>query len=351
MDRLYAAHAAAVTFYRAQLIRHEGPVGYLRDRGLGALVDRDRPWRVGYAPHAWTALVDHLRRRGFTAAETCAAGLARTTADGRVVDLFHDRILFPIRDLAGNTVAFIGRIWPPDGAPGPKYINSPDTPIYTKGQHLFGLDQQKDRAAAGWVPILVEGPADAVAVWLCYGGTGGTGFVAAATCGTAFTGTQAATIAGVPGAQRHGVVIAFDADQPGQDAADRVYRLLAPRVPAVSGVVLPAGTDPADLLPNGRLRDLLDAPARPYLHLLLRHRLDRLLDRYPRMLHEVDGRVAAARALAPLIAEEPPAAAVAATRDLIAHARLRLGPDGPRLAGDLLVSLTLATARHLEEIS
>src|SRR5439155_15521947 len=130
-----------------------------------------------------------------------------TSSRGRTVDMFHDRIVFPIADLLGHPIAFVGRIWPGGGPAAPKYLNSPDTAIYTKGQHLFGLHQQRDRVAAGWAPVLVEGPTDAVAVWLAYPRMGWDGLVAAAPCGTTVTPDQVRTLVAVPGARR-GVTVA-----------------------------------------------------------------------------------------------------------------------------------------------
>src|SRR5437588_1417161 len=122
--RLYAANTAAAAYFRAQLPRNEGPGNYLRRRGLAVLVDRDLPWRVGFAPRAWTALTDHLHRLGYTTDELLTAGLAIRGRDGRVHDLFRDRIVFPIRDHAGHTVAFIGRLWTEHAAADaiPKYL-------------------------------------------------------------------------------------------------------------------------------------------------------------------------------------------------------------------------------------
>src|SRR5579859_3617981 len=227
--RLYDAHETATAFYRAQLPRNDGPVNYLRDRGLGVLVDQDAPWRIGFAPRLWTGLTDHLHRRGFTNDDLIAAGLAVRGHDGRLRDRFRDRIIFPIRDQTGRTVAFIGRVWRPGAATDtlPKYLNSPDTPIYVKGRHLYGLAEQRDRIAAGWPPVLVEGPTDSIAVWLSYAHAGRTGLVGLAPCGTALTTTQIDTAVHLPGARRYGLAVAFDGDQAGRRAADRTYQLLA----------------------------------------------------------------------------------------------------------------------------
>lgn len=309
-------------------------------------MDDGQPWQVGFAPRRWTALAEHLSRRGFTRAELLTAGLIRISRTGRTVDTFRDRVVFPIRDGHGNAVAFIGRVWTARDAGDPtvpKYLNSPDTPIYRKGHHLFGLYQQRDRVAAGWPPVLVEGPADAVAVWLAFRDSPGPGLVAAAPCGVAVSREQAAAVLAVPGARRCGVTLAFDPDGPGRAAADRVFGLLSDAAPvSVRGAVLPSGTDPADLLrlPGGyrRLRGILRRGARPYLHLLLEHRLDRLRRRCPGLLSEVEGRVAFSRAVAPLIAACEPAETVAAVRHLAAYTG----------SAELVASLTAAVCEHIE---
>jgi DNA primase len=349
--RLYAAHAAAVTYYRAQLSRCEGPRAYLRERGLGAVVGRDAPWRVGYAPRSWTALTEHLRRQGFSTDELVAAGLAVRGQGTWVHDMFRDRIVFPIRDRAGHTVAFIGRIW--RDASAPKYLNSPDTSIYTKGRELFGRYEQRDRLAAGWPPVLVEGPADTLAVWLSYSRTGRTGLVGVAPCGTALTAAQLRTAVELPGARQLGLAVAFDGDEAGRKAADHAYALLAEHPGTrARGAVFAPGADPADLLRDragpARLRTILERQIQPLLHLILDHQLDRLLHRSPRLLYEVEGRLRLARALAPLIAEQPEAGAVAALRHLATQVRQRVDEDPERVVADTLRCLTTAVSAYLE---
>jgi DNA primase len=355
--RLYAAHAAAAAYYRSQLAHHRGPRDYLRGRGLGAVVDRDAPWRVGFAPPGWTALTDHLRQRGFGRRELVTAGLAVRGHGGGVFDLFRDRIVFPIRDRGGTVIAFIGRVWNPRTAEptAAKYLNCPDTPIYRKGRELFGRYEQRDRIAAGWPPVLVEGPADTLAVWLSYSRARPSGRVALAPCGTAVSGAQLRAAIDLPGARSHGLTVAFDADPAGQRAVDRAYRLLAEHPDVVArGAVFAPGADPADLAgdPEGRarLRAALSRGAQPLLHLVLDHRLDRALGRWPLLLHEIPGRLAIAGSLAPLIAEQPPAAAVAAL-DHVARTARRLTaghPDSPIAVSETIRCIALAVADHLE---
>jgi DNA primase catalytic core len=359
LDRLYAAHAAATTYYRAQLHRNHGPVNYLRERGLGVVVDREPPWRIGFAPRAWTALGDHLRRHGFTDDELLRGGLAFRSREGRVLDLFRDRIMFPIRDIDGRTVGFTARIWHPPSAGDPeppKYLNSPDTPSYRKGQVLFGLHEQRDRITSGYPPVVVEGPTDALAIWSAYNGASRTGLVAVATCGTSVTADQLDIVANLPGARRYGIAAAFDGDDAGHKAAERTHTLLTAHHPDIvaRGIQFAAGADPGDLAaqPDGRarLRVALQRNAEPLVDLLIDHRVEAMLNRRPQLLHEVEGRVLLARALAPLIADQKPAAVAAAVAHVgdLAVARAAGTPEGLSAAADTVHCLTSAVIDHLE---
>lgn len=349
-QRLYAAHTAAASFYRAQLRRCDTAAGYLRGRGLGALVTREYPWRVGYAPPGWRALTEHLLAGGFTGDELLAAGLCARAPSGRLYDLFRDRVVFPIRDTSGQVLAFIGRP-PADAVPDgvPKYLNSPDTAIYDKGALLFGLAEQADRVAAGWPPVLVEGPIDTIAVWLSYARTGPPGRVGLAPCGTALTAGQVATAAALPGARHGGLTVAFDGDEAGRKAADRAFTLLGEH-PCLNawGVEMPAGDDPGALVgdPAGRarLRYLLGRGSARLLHLVLEHRLDRWLRRSPRLLAEIEGRWMYAQAVAPQLASRPAPEIMAAVEHLWRRAAALAGPEP---AGELLHALSLAVVEKI----
>ncbi|WP_030487974.1 toprim domain-containing protein [Micromonospora chokoriensis] len=308
--RLLAAVEAAVNYYRAQLKDADGPRAYLAERGLGVVVQREWPWRVGYAPPGWSSLTRHLLAGGFAAEELVGAGLSTRTRGepDRLIDVFRDRIVFPVRDPVGHGVAFLGRASPGAGDGVPKYINSPETAIYNKGRLLFGVAEQQDRLNDRWMPVLVEGPADVLAVWLSYSRSRRSGAVALAPCGTMLTHDQAAILRKLPGAAR-GIVAAFDADPAGRGAVDRAWQLL--RQQRLPGPLLAAefnaGADPADLLrrPNGQaqLRAALQRRARPMLDTVVDHRLARLIERHPRLLEDIDGRCAAVRVLAPLLFE------------------------------------------------
>ncbi|MFG1940327.1 toprim domain-containing protein [Micromonospora tulbaghiae] len=344
-ERLIAAVEAAVTYYRDKLPHADGPRAYLVGRGLGVLVEREWPWRVGYAPLGWNSLTRHLRAAGFSDYELVGAGLSTSTRAGRLIDVFRDRIVFPVRDPAGHAVAFLGRAGPSagDGDSVPKYINSPATAIYDKGRLLFGMAEQQERLDARWMPVLVEGPADVLAVWLSYARSGRPGAVALAPGGTMLTNYQAGMLRELPGAAE-GIVAAFDADPAGREAVDRAWQLL--RQPRPPGPLMlaefAAGVDPADLLrrPNGRaqLRAALQRRARPMFDAVVDHRLARLVERHPRLLEDIDGRCAAVRALVPLLYE-------AASRD----EAVRLGRRIVDLTGAGVDTVAIAAVAHLED--
>ncbi|MBQ1053500.1 toprim domain-containing protein [Micromonospora sp. C32] len=341
--RLIVAVEAAVTYYRNQLAHADGPRAHLASRGLGVVVQREWPWRVGYAPPGWSSLTRHLRSVGLTDDELVGAGLSNATRAGRLIDVFRERIVFPVRDPAGRAVAFLGRAGPGTGDGVPKYINSPETAIYNKGRLLFGMAEQQERLDARWTPVLVEGPADVLAVWLSYAKSGRPGAVALAPGGTMLTNHQAGMLRELPGAAE-GIVAAFDADPAGRDAVDRAWQLLRqPRPPGPLSVAeFAAGADPADLLrrPHGRaqLRAALQRRARPMLDAVVDHHLARLVERHPRLLEDIDGRCAAVRALVPLLYE-------AASRD----EAIRLGRRIVDLTGAGVDTVAIAAVAHLED--
>ncbi len=193
-------------------------------------------------------------------------------------------------------VAFVGQA--PTGAPPgvPKYLNSPATDLYTKADVLFGLSQGSSALAVGALPVLVEGPLDALAVTTATGGA----CVGLAPCGTALTGAQVRALAAVVDLRARGVVVATDADGPGRSAAVRAYDLLAPVTVRLTAADLPAGSDPAEHLARRgpvALTGALTTLARPLLDAVVEARVAAWGDR----LRWVEGRVGAARDLAPLL--------------------------------------------------
>ncbi len=198
-------------------------------------------YRPGYAPDGWTGLVTHLRRQGVTDEEMLAAGVAATASTGRLIDRFRDRVVFPITH-EGQILGFVGRRNPTyadDGRHGPKYLNTPDTPLFHKGAQLFTTGESIGDAT----PVLVEGPMDAIAVAVATHGRA----IGVAPLGTSLTDDQAARLQTLG----RNPVVATDADRAGQAAAERDYWVLASRGIDARHARLPRGCDPAGLVAAG----------------------------------------------------------------------------------------------------
>jgi DNA primase len=294
-SRLVAAHAEAVGFYHRALV--ESPDGrtaraYLSSRGVDrAVAER---FQLGWAPGgSWEALVGHLRGKGFRPEELTEAGLARTGARG-LRDAFHARVLFPIFDVAGDPVAFGGRLLDVDEGRGPKYVNTAETPIWHKGRALYALNWAKSEIVKAGFAVVVEGYTDVIA---CH--QAGVP-QAVATCGTALRAEHFKLLGRFTGR----IVLAFDADAAGGRAAGRgVAELVAAPEASLSAHVLtmPAGLDPAEYV--GRyggeaFRELVEA-AQP----LVRWWLDWKLATFD--LSQPEGKVRAARELVPLLRSVP----------------------------------------------
>jgi DNA primase catalytic core len=228
---------------------------------LGDDLALDPRFSPGYAPNRFTGLVDHLRRQGASDDELLAAGLAKQASTGRLIDVFRDRLMLPIYGPSGDIHGFIGRRNPnltdTDPYAGPKYLNTRETDLFTKGAQLFGLHEGRDAVAHGATPVLVEGPLDAIAVTLATGGT----HVGVAPLGTAFTDAQADQLTPFIGAGRPGVTVATDADRAGQQAAARAYWQLTARGDNPQHVLMAEGADPAQLFEVGGAQSVRDALA------------------------------------------------------------------------------------------
>jgi DNA primase len=298
--RLLAVHAAAAEFYTHQLHRSWVPA-YLQRRALDAALDPDCPWQVGYAPKAWTALVDHLHDAGYPDTVLEASGLAIRARTGHLVDRFRDRLTLPITDPTGHVIAFLARAHPNAAPTTPRYLNSPTTDVYDKTHTLYGLAPATTAARAGAVPTLSEGPLDAIAIQTATGER----CAPVALCGTALTPSQAHLIAQLSAAaQTTTPVVALDADTAGHAARENTYHQLRTLGLTPAAAALPEGTDPADLLRAAgpaRLAAAVTATTHPLVDDLVQHRLEEWKPR----LHWVEGRVGALRAVAPLIRDLP----------------------------------------------
>jgi DNA primase len=292
-------NTAARAFFQSRLAGSWVP-GYLTARGFGDGIQRR--WQAGHAPASWDALTRHLRALGFPDLLLEAAGLARRSRRGTLIDTFRNRAMLPIRSGDGTVIAFIGRAPDPPGRGVPKYLNSPQTALYDKSEALFGLWEARQALAAGARPVIVEGPLDAIAVT-----TAGHGrFAGVAPCGTALTARHAGALSPGGGPGEPGILVAFDPDPPGRRAAVRAYHLLSQVTADTSAVILPPGHDPAQILTsNGpeALATVLASRTRPLADLVT----DTEVDQWARWLDHAEGQLSALRAAAPVIAAMPPA--------------------------------------------
>jgi DNA primase catalytic core len=243
-DLLLAANEAAARIFRDQLLSpaSPGPRDYLTGRGFGTLLD-ETPWIIGYAPARWTNLVEHLTQQGYARATLLEAGLACRTRRHTFIDRFRDRVTFGIRNLNDELVGFTARCAPSSPATVPKYLNTPTTPVYSKREAPFGIGEQQASMRAGAVPVLVEGPLDAVAVQVSQQEHGE--FAGIALCGTALS---AALVKHLAHLNNRRVVLAFDSDDAGALATERAECALAPEFQDVLAMGPDSGGDPAEIL-------------------------------------------------------------------------------------------------------
>ncbi len=294
-QRLFAAHRDAAAYFQEQLSRPEARIArdFLHQRGFDrAVAER---YECGFAPDSWDALTKHLRAKGYTAEELVTGGLSKQARSGNLIDRFRRRLLWPIRELGGEVIGFgARRLFDDDD--GPKYLNTPESPIYKKSTVLYGIERAKREIAKQGRAVVVEGYTDVMACHLSDVPT------AVASCGTAF------------GAEHIGVlrrllmdtdefageiIFTFDGDAAGQKAALRAFsddqRFVAQTYIAVS----PDNMDPCELRiskGDAAVRDLV-ARREPMIGFALRS----ALSRYD--LDTAEGRVAALRTTAPLVAK------------------------------------------------
>lgn len=263
-NRLMEALAAAEEYYNTLLLRGrgEGPDAgrrYLGGRGFGTAVCRS--WKLGYAPGNGR-LVSHLRSQGFTAEELVAADLA--LQNGRQLrDRFYERVMFPIHDRQGRTIAFGGRVL---GDAKPKYLNTKETPVFHKSKHLFAFDRAKESMAATGEAIVCEGYTDVIAMHEA----GLTNAVAA--LGTSFSVDHVRAISGFA---KNRIICLFDGDAAGQRAAERAVQFLDKTSLDMVCVVLPDNLDPAEYLEAYGVEELRArlAEAQPLMDFVFERRL------------------------------------------------------------------------------
>ena len=259
-ESLLRIHEVAAAYYREQL---GGPAGekirdyLLRERGLTE--QTIATLGIGYAPRTRDALRLRLVKEGFTPPLIIKSGLVNRRDDGSEVDRFRSRLIIPITRDTGSVIAFGGRALEKDQVP--KYLNSPETPIYSKSRTLYGLSLTKTAVKTAHMAVIVEGYFDFAQVFQA------TGVPVVATCGTALTSAQAQLL------RRFATkaILCYDPDAAGQGAAERSCELLVSEGFDVNVALLPGGLDP-DTFIQKHGRDAYVAQlrtSRQYLEFLL----------------------------------------------------------------------------------
>ncbi len=293
-QRLLEMHSVAEEFYARQL-EAPGPAetarGFLAARGFSR-EDAAR-FGVGFAPNTGDALLRQLRAKGFGEEDLVTSGLAGQSQRG-LYDRFRGRLVWPIRDVSGHTVAFGARRLFDDDRIEAKYLNSPETPVYKKSQALYGLDLAKREISRTKRVVVVEGYTDVMACHLSGVGT------AVATCGTAFGEDHARIVQRMLGEADASaeVVFTFDGDAAGQKAAMKAYELDQRFSAQTYVAVAPNGQDPCDLrLAAGEtaVAQLVDGRV-PLFEFAIRSTIERF------DLDSEGGRLAALDAAAPIVA-------------------------------------------------
>src|SRR5215469_1352444 len=294
-QRLTEAHAAAAQYYAEQLATPTARAAreFLAARGFDRAAAQT--YSCGFAPEGWDALVKVLRQKGYTGTELVTAGLAKESRNGNLIDRFRRRLLWPIRDLSGDVIGFGARKLFDDDD-GPKYLNTPETPLYKKSHVLYGIEHAKREIAKQGRAVIVEGYTDVMACHLAGVPT------AVATCGTAFAADHIGVLRRLlmdTDAYRGEIIFTFDGDAAGQKAALRAFEEDQRFVGRTFIAVSPDNMDPCELrLAKGdaAVRDLV-AGREPLVDFALRHTISRF------DLDTVEGRVEAMRKAAPLVAK------------------------------------------------
>ncbi|WP_028244899.1 DNA primase [Pseudoclavibacter soli] len=292
--RILQANEAAQAWFAAQLNTPDAEIA----RAELTRRDFDREaaahFSIGYAPKGWSGLHDHLRQQGFSDQELIEAGLLSQGQRG-VYDRFRGRLIWPIVDVTSRTIGFGARRLFDDDQ-GPKYLNTPETPVYHKAKVLYGLDLAKRAIAKKRQVVIVEGYTDVMACHLAGLDT------AVATCGTAFGAGHIEVIRRIlsdDASKPAEVIFTFDPDEAGQKAALRAFADEQRFVAQTYVALAPDGLDPSDLrMKRGdqAVRSMIDAKV-PLFEFAMRQVIARF------DLNTVEGRVQALHQAAPMVAQ------------------------------------------------
>ncbi len=251
-DEIFQLNARAAQYFARQLSSPGGKAvrDYLQKRAVTE--ETVRQFRLGYAPDAWRSLADDMEGGGLSLKMAEQAGLVIAGKEGGFYDRFRGRLMFPIENPFGEIVAFGGRII---GEGEPKYLNSPESPVYSKGKNLYGLNKAKEAIRRNGFCLIVEGYFDAISLW-----NAGVRNVVA-TLGTALTRDHLELLR----RYTQDVVALFDPDAAGRKALDRSLELFLGANMSARALILPDGCDPDDFVKKygpGKLEELIAlAPA------------------------------------------------------------------------------------------
>ena len=294
--RLVEANRLAAEFYANLLADStEARAGREFLSGRGFDMAAAATYGCGYAPGGWDTLSKHLSGKGFSSTELVNAGLSRQSQRGGIIDRFHRRLLWPIRDLSGDVVGFGARRLYDDDQIEAKYLNTPETALYKKSQLLYGLDLAKREIGRQMKAVVVEGYTDVMACHLSGVPT------AVATCGTAFGVEHIGVLRRLlmdSDAFRGEVIFTFDGDAAGQRAALRAFEQDQRFMTQLFVAIEPDGLDPCDLRQrkgDAAVRDLV-ARRRPLVDFALRTVVDK------QNLDTAEGQITALAEAVPLVA-------------------------------------------------
>jgi len=274
-SRLLQVNKEAEDFFRSQIHAPEAEAAraFLAEKGFDQLAAEQ--FGVGYAPQSFDALSSHLTAKGFRIPELVEAGVV-SQGDRGVYDRFRHRVIWPIRDVTGQTVGFGARRLGDDDK-GPKYLNTPETPVYHKSRVLYGLDLAKRQIAKKQQVVIVEGYTDVMACHLAGIDT------AVATCGTAFGADHIPLIRRVMGDHERGVeqtrgevIFTFDPDEAGQKAASKAFADQEKFTAQTYVAVPPQGLDPCDVRVergDASLREVIEG-RRPMYEFMIKRVMD-----------------------------------------------------------------------------
>lgn len=236
-EKLYAINEAAAHFYQVQFSQHQVALTYVFKKRQFTK-ETALEWRLGYAPNNGSALLEFLKSKRFSETEIQQAGLSAKHYRGGIQDMFRGRLMIPLQDPQGRVIGFTARQLNDDEPNAPKYINTPQTVLYDKSRHVYGLHLAKESIRKSQFAVLVEGNLDVIASHQA-----GVRQVVA-TAGTALTESQLKALSRFSGDIR----LSFDADKAGVAATERAIPIASRVRVSLSVIDIPSGKDPDELI-------------------------------------------------------------------------------------------------------